>query len=29
MDVEVRIDPAGDTPWQIGHCHPFIGLGWG
>ena len=29
MDVEVRIDPAGDAPCQIGHCHPFVGLGWG
>ena len=28
MNVEVRIDPAGDAPWQIGHCHPFVGLGW-
>ena len=29
MDVEVRIDPAGDAPCQISHCHPFVGLGWG
>jgi hypothetical protein len=29
MDVEVRIDPAGDAPCQIGHCHPFVGLVWG
>ena len=29
MDVEVRIDPAGDSSCQIGHCHPFVGLGWG
>jgi hypothetical protein len=29
MDVEVRIDAAGDAPWQSGHCHPFVGLGWG
>src|SRR3984885_5232447 len=29
MDVEVRIDPAGDASCQIGHCHPFVGLGWG
>ena len=29
MDVKVRIDAAGDAPWQIGHCHPFVGLGWG
>jgi hypothetical protein len=29
MDVEVCIDAAGDAPWQIGHCHPFVGLGWG
>ncbi len=29
MDVEVCIDPAGDAPCQIGHCHPFVGLGWG
>jgi hypothetical protein len=29
MDVEVRIDPAGDAPCQSGHCHPFVGLGWG
>ena len=29
MDVEVRIDTAGDAPCQIGHCHPFVGLGWG
>ena len=29
MDVEVRVDPAGDAPCQSGHCHPFVGLGWG
>ena len=29
MDVEVRIDAAGDAPCQSGHCHPFVGLGWG
>ena len=29
VDVEVCIDPAGDAPCQIGHCHPFVGLGWG
>ena len=29
MDVEVRIDAAGDASCQIGHCHPFVGLGWG
>jgi hypothetical protein len=29
MDVEVCIDPAGDAPCQIGHCHPFVGLGLG
>src|SRR5579864_4678630 len=29
MDVEVRIDAAGDASCQIGHCHPFFGLGWG
>ncbi len=29
MDVEVRIDPAGDASWQSGHCHPFFGLVWG
>ena len=29
VDVEVCIDPAGDASWQIGHCHPFVGLGWG
>ena len=21
--------PAGDAPWQIGHCHPFVGFGLG
>ena len=29
MDVEVRIDAAGDASCQSGHCHPFVGLGWG
>ena len=29
MDVEVRIDAAGDASWQIGHCHPFVGFGLG
>ena len=29
MDVEVRIYPAGDASCQSGHCHPFVGLGWG
>ena len=29
MDIEVRIDAAGDAPCQSGHCHPFVGLGWG
>ena len=29
MDVEVRIDPAGDAPCHSGHCHPFVGLVWG
>src|ERR1700677_5106375 len=24
MDLEVCIDPAGDAPCQIGHCHPFL-----
>ena len=29
MDVEVRIDSARDASCQFGHCHPFVGLGWG
>jgi hypothetical protein len=29
MHVEVRVDPAGDLPWQSGHCHPFVRIGWG
>jgi hypothetical protein len=29
VDVEVRIDAAGDASWQSGYCHPFVGLGWG
>jgi hypothetical protein len=29
MHVEVRIDAADDASWQSGHCHPFVGLGWG
>jgi len=29
VHVEVCIDPADDAPCQIGHCHPFVGLGWG
>ena len=29
MDVEVRIDAADDASCQSGHCHPFVGLGWG
>ena len=29
VDVEVCIDAAGDAPCQSGHCHPFVGLGWG
>ena len=29
MHVEVRVDPAGDLPWQSGHCHPFVPFGWG
>jgi hypothetical protein len=29
VDVEVRIDAAGDASWQIGHCHPFVGFGLG
>ena len=29
VDVEVRIDAAGDASWQSGHCHPFVGLVWG
>ena len=29
MDVEVRIYPAGDASCHSGHCHPFVGLGWG
>ena len=29
VDVEVCIDPAGDAPCQIGHCHPFVWIGLG
>jgi hypothetical protein len=29
MDIEVRIDTAGDASWQSGHCHPFVGFGLG
>ncbi len=29
VHVEVCIDPAGDASCQIGHCHPFVGLGLG
>ena len=29
VDVEVRIDAAGDASCQSGHCHPFVGLGLG
>jgi hypothetical protein len=29
MHVEVRVDPASDLPWQSGHGHPFVPIGWG